>query len=100
VEALTAEDVGDRDARTVFVTNLPTKADEKDIRNFFGKAGKVRDVRLITDRFSRKSKGYGSISHLHFQLPASSFQHPASSIQHPAAVGTIQSVGRIILIVV
>lgn len=60
VEALISEDVGDRDARTVFVSNLPLKADERDIREFFSKAGKVRDVRLITDRFSRKSKGYVS----------------------------------------
>jgi RNA-binding protein 39 len=47
----------DRDDRTVFVTNLPLRAYEDDIEKFFSQAGKVRDIRLITDRNSRKSKG-------------------------------------------
>lgn len=51
--------MGDRDLRSVFVTNLPIKADERDIREFFEKTGaKVRDVRLVRDRFTNKSKGY------------------------------------------
>lgn len=52
------EEIGDRDARTVFAYNLPTKASEREITKFFERAGKVRDVRLITDRNSRRSKGY------------------------------------------
>jgi len=59
--SISLEDVATRDARTVFAYNLPTKANERDVKNFFGKAGKVRDVRLIADRFSRKSKGFGYI---------------------------------------
>jgi RNA-binding protein 39 len=47
----------ERDARTVFAQNLPIRATEEDIIDFFTKAGKVRDVRLISDRNSRKSKG-------------------------------------------
>jgi len=54
-------DDGDRDSRTVFAYNLPLRANERDLFDFFGKAGKVRDVRLISDRNSRKSKGFGYI---------------------------------------
>ncbi|KAF9684510.1 hypothetical protein SADUNF_Sadunf04G0125600 [Salix dunnii] len=37
------------------------KADERDVYEFFSRAGKVRDVRLIMDRNSRRSKGVGYI---------------------------------------
>lgn len=47
----------ERDGRTVFAFNIPLKADEDDIADFFSKAGKVRDIRLITDKNSRRSKG-------------------------------------------
>lgn len=51
----------ERDSRTVFSFNLPLKADEDDIAAFFSKAGKVRDIRLITDRNSRRSKGFAYV---------------------------------------
>eukprot|EP01124_Arcella_intermedia_P016071 TRINITY_DN22605_c0_g1_i5.p1 TRINITY_DN22605_c0_g1~~TRINITY_DN22605_c0_g1_i5.p1 ORF type:complete len:578 (+),score=133.16 TRINITY_DN22605_c0_g1_i5:3-1736(+) len=50
-----------RGARTVFAYNLPTKASTSEVWKFFEKAGKVRDVRLIKDRNSRRSKGFGYI---------------------------------------
>lgn len=40
---------------------MPVKAREREIYEFFLPAGKVRDVRLITDRNSRKSKGLGYV---------------------------------------
>ncbi|KAG6487906.1 hypothetical protein ZIOFF_056644 [Zingiber officinale] len=51
----------ERDQRTVFAYQLSLKADERDVYEFFSKAGKVRDVRLIMDRNSRRSKGVGYI---------------------------------------
>nr|XP_019708532.2 RNA-binding protein 39 isoform X2 [Elaeis guineensis] len=51
----------ERDQRTVFAYQMPLKATERDIYEFFSKAGKVRDVRLIMDRNSRRSKGVGYI---------------------------------------
>lgn len=51
----------DRDQRTVFVLNIPLKVDEEDLLEFFTKAGKVRDIRLITDRVTGRSKGFGYI---------------------------------------
>ncbi|CAI0428297.1 unnamed protein product [Linum tenue] len=51
----------ERDQRTVFAYQMPLKAMERDVYEFFSKAGKVRDVRLIMDRNSRRSKGVGYI---------------------------------------
>ncbi|KAF6167414.1 hypothetical protein GIB67_043256 [Kingdonia uniflora] len=51
----------ERDQRTVFAYQMPLKAAERDVYEFFSKAGKVRDVRLIMDRNSRRSKGVGYI---------------------------------------
>ncbi|KAI4365478.1 hypothetical protein MLD38_021459 [Melastoma candidum] len=59
----TAEPEADpeRDQRTVFAYQMPLKATERDAYDFFSKAGRVRDVRLIMDRNSRRSKGVGYI---------------------------------------
>ncbi|KAM7475168.1 hypothetical protein LguiB_022411 [Lonicera macranthoides] len=51
----------ERDQRTVFAYQISLKADERDVYEFFSSAGKVRDVRLIMDRNSRRSKGVGYI---------------------------------------
>ncbi|KAG5575265.1 hypothetical protein H5410_055399 [Solanum commersonii] len=62
----------ERDQRTVFAYQMPLKAAERDVYEFFSQAGKVsslgppyccmvRDVRLIMDRNSRRSKGVGYI---------------------------------------
>lgn len=53
----------ERDERTVFASNLPIRASESDLNEFFGKVGKVRDIRLITDRNSRRSKGFAYIEY-------------------------------------
>ncbi|MFS7954205.1 putative RNA recognition motif domain, splicing factor, RBM39, splicing factor RBM39, linker [Helianthus anomalus] len=60
-EVLEPEADPERDQRTVFAYQMPLKATEWDVYEFFSKAGKVRDVRLIMDRNSRRSKGVGYI---------------------------------------
>ncbi|KAK1439407.1 hypothetical protein QVD17_05225 [Tagetes erecta] len=60
-ETLEPEADPERDQRTVFAYQMPLKATEWDVYEFFSKAGKVRDVRLIMDRNSRRSKGVGYI---------------------------------------
>ncbi|KAD3640366.1 hypothetical protein R6Q59_003192 [Mikania micrantha] len=60
-EMLEPEADPERDQRTVFAYQMPLKATEWDVYEFFSKAGKVRDVRLIMDRNSRRSKGVGYI---------------------------------------
>ncbi|XP_042985771.1 RNA-binding protein 39-like isoform X2 [Carya illinoinensis] len=51
----------ERDQRTVFAYQICLKANERDVYEFFSRAGKVRDVRLIMDRNTRRSKGVGYI---------------------------------------
>lgn len=57
-EAITQEE---RDARTVFIMQLARNVTIRDIQDFFSKVGQVRDVRLISDRNSRRSKGIGYV---------------------------------------
>lgn len=60
-EAAEPEIDPERDQRTVFAYQISLKADDRDVYEFFSRAGKVRDVRLIMDRNSRRSKGVGYI---------------------------------------
>lgn len=60
-EAAEPESDPERDQRTVFAYQISLKADDRDVYEFFSRAGKVRDVRLIMDRNSRRSKGVGYI---------------------------------------
>ena len=56
----------ERDARTVFVTNLPLKVTDRELYRFFEKAGRVNDIRLIHDRNTRRSKGIGYVEYREF----------------------------------
>uniref|UniRef100_A0A6A7FZR4 RNA-binding protein 39 isoform X1 n=1 Tax=Hirondellea gigas TaxID=1518452 RepID=A0A6A7FZR4_9CRUS len=47
----------ERDRRTVFACQIHPRVDEKDIFDFFSQCGKVRDVQLIRDAKTSKSKG-------------------------------------------
>ncbi|XP_037632534.1 LOW QUALITY PROTEIN: RNA-binding protein 39-like [Sebastes umbrosus] len=58
IDNLTPEE---RDARTVFCMQLAARIRPRDLEDFFSAVGKVRDVRMISDRNSRKSKGIAYI---------------------------------------
>ncbi|VEL36615.1 unnamed protein product [Protopolystoma xenopodis] len=47
----------ERDARTVFVWQLSARIRQRDLEDFFSSVGKIRDVRLIMDNKTRRSKG-------------------------------------------
>ncbi|KAI7845041.1 hypothetical protein COHA_001407 [Chlorella ohadii] len=51
----------DRDVRTVFAYNLSLKADEKDIFQFFIRAGPLNDIKIITDKTTGRSKGFAYV---------------------------------------
>lgn len=57
-----------RDDLTVLVQRIHPRADDFEIFEFFSQAGKVRDIRLIRDQRSGKSKGVGYVE---FYDPAS-----------------------------
>eukprot|EP01080_Neovahlkampfia_damariscottae_P004806 gene4806-8392_t len=50
-----------REKRTIFVYNLSVETNEKQIALFFNKVGRIRDVKLIKDRFTNRSKGFGFV---------------------------------------
>uniref|UniRef100_A0A8P4K3R7 RRM domain-containing protein n=1 Tax=Dicentrarchus labrax TaxID=13489 RepID=A0A8P4K3R7_DICLA len=54
IDNLTPEE---RDARTVFCMQLAARIRPRDLEEFFSAVGKVRDVRMISDRNSRRLKG-------------------------------------------
>ena len=45
----------------IYVGNLPFNATENELKEAFEQFGQVTEVRLITDKFSGKSKGFGFI---------------------------------------
>ncbi|KAF0988427.1 hypothetical protein HZS_6768 [Henneguya salminicola] len=57
VDELDPLTVEERDARTVFMRDLAREVRPRDIENFFRPVGKIRDVRMITDRNSHRPKG-------------------------------------------
>lgn len=51
----------ERDARTVFCMQLSARIRPRDLEEFFSAVGKVKDVRIITDNKTRRSKGIAYI---------------------------------------
>ena len=51
----------ERDQRTVFAMQLAQTINAKDLEKFFSSVGRVRDVRLIVDSKTRRSKGIAYI---------------------------------------
>lgn len=47
------------------VGNLPFAFTEEDLKAFFSLVGEVNDVKLICDRISGESKGYGFVTMKH-----------------------------------
>ncbi|XP_077325124.1 putative RNA-binding protein 23 [Lithobates pipiens] len=57
----------ERDARTVFCMQLAARIRPRDLEDFFSAVGKVRDVRIIADRNSRRSKGIAYVEFVAIQ---------------------------------
>ncbi|KAM6201608.1 putative RNA-binding protein 23 [Rhynchocyon petersi] len=57
----------ERDARTVFCMQLAARIRPRDLEDFFSTVGKVRDVRIISDRNSRRSKGIAYVEFCEIQ---------------------------------
>jgi RNA recognition motif-containing protein len=47
--------------KKLFVGNLPFTTNEEEVTELFSKFGKVRSIKLATDVFSNKCKGFGFI---------------------------------------
>lgn len=45
----------------IYVGNITYSATEDDLKNLFQQHGEVTDVRIITDKFTQLSKGFGFV---------------------------------------
>ena len=45
----------------LYVGNLPFGASEEDLRKLFSEAGAVQSVKIVTDSYSGRSRGFGFI---------------------------------------
>jgi len=50
------------ETKKIYVGNIPFSATEEGLREIFGIYGEVEDVKLISDRETGRSKGFGFIS--------------------------------------
>jgi len=48
-------------AKRIYVGGLPYSATEEDLENLFSSAGSVKDVSIITDRYTGQAKGFGFV---------------------------------------
>ncbi len=49
------------ETRSIFVGNLAYRASKEDLEQLFGQYGVVRSVRIMTDRMTRRPRGFGFI---------------------------------------
>ena len=45
----------------IYVGNLPYRASENELKDFFAQYGEVTSVKIITDRETNRSKGFGFV---------------------------------------
>ncbi len=47
--------------KNIFVSNLSFRIDDEDLRHAFSEYGSIRSAKVITDKFSGKSRGFGFV---------------------------------------
>ncbi len=47
--------------KTIFVGNLPWSSTESELQTIFSQFGEVVSARIVTDKFSGRSKGFGFV---------------------------------------
>ncbi|MEE4116257.1 MAG: RNA-binding protein [Marinilabiliaceae bacterium] len=45
----------------IYVGNLPYSTGEEDLKSIFGEYGEIESVKIITDKYSGRSKGFGFV---------------------------------------
>ena len=48
-------------SKTLYVGNIPWSTKESDLQEFFAQYGKVHECRIITERATGRSRGYGFV---------------------------------------
>lgn len=59
--ATTTESTADEEVTTLYVGNLPYRANEAAVRELFSEHGKVQSVRLMKDKHTGKRRGFGFV---------------------------------------
>lgn len=49
-------------SKKIFVGNLPFKTGDGELRDLFSKFGEIEDSTVISDKFTRRSKGFGFVT--------------------------------------
>ncbi len=49
-------------SKKVFVGNLPFKTGGNELKDLFAKFGDIEDATVISDKFTRRSKGFGFVT--------------------------------------
>ncbi len=57
------EDSGDDTQQQVYIGNLAYRVAERDLRRIFARYGAIRTLRIVKDRESGRSKGFGFITY-------------------------------------
>lgn len=45
----------------IYVANIPWKATEEELRKLFAEYGEVSSAKIITDKFTQRSRGFGFV---------------------------------------
>jgi len=61
IPAVEGDSVASESRATVYVGNLPWAVTEDDLASLFGQFGPVADARIIQDRMTGRSRGYGFV---------------------------------------
>jgi len=48
-------------AKTLYVGNIPWSTKEEDLQQFFSQFGEIEECRIITERSTGRSRGYGFV---------------------------------------
>jgi len=60
-DTTTSEQISTEDVKTLYVGNLPYRANETAIRELFSNHGVVQSVRLMKDKHTGKRRGFGFV---------------------------------------
>ncbi len=48
----------------IYVSNLSFNVEDEDLRGFFEEYGEIKSAKVITDKFTQKSRGFGFVEML------------------------------------
>ena len=61
IKSISSDSSNDENVRTLYVGNLPYRANETSVRELFSEYGTVHSVRLMKDKHTGKRRGFGFV---------------------------------------